>query len=126
MRLTSLPLGGRYVALSYVWGSGRSFTAREGNFKDLLRFDEFRRYLPSLPRTIRDAIELVRALGERYLWVDALCIIQDSKRSWALNSRIVSKFWSNHFLFVAACELQGRRKPPPHDGGTYGHNCGFL
>ena len=97
MRLTSLPLGGRYVALSYVWGSSRSFTAREGNFKALLRFDGFRRYLPSLPRTIRDAIELVRALGERYLWVDALCIIQDSKRSWALNSRIVSKFLEQSF-----------------------------
>ncbi|GKZ32402.1 hypothetical protein AbraIFM66950_001768 [Aspergillus brasiliensis] len=32
-----------------------------------------------LPRTIADAMLLVRELHERYLWVDRLCIIQDSE-----------------------------------------------
>lgn len=30
-----------------------------------------------LPNTIKDAIIFVRTLGERYLWIDALCIVQD-------------------------------------------------
>jgi hypothetical protein len=32
-----------------------------------------------IPKVIQDAIELVRRLGERYLWLDRLCIVQDAK-----------------------------------------------
>lgn len=30
-----------------------------------------------LPQTVRDAVTVARRLGFRYLWIDALCIIQD-------------------------------------------------
>ncbi|CAG8976499.1 hypothetical protein HYALB_00005996 [Hymenoscyphus albidus] len=33
-----------------------------------------------LPQTIKDAISIVRILGKRYLWVDALCILQDDEQ----------------------------------------------
>jgi len=35
--------------------------------------------LEEFPKTICDAIELCRELGERYLWVDSMCITQDSE-----------------------------------------------
>jgi hypothetical protein len=35
--------------------------------------------LHSLAKTIRDAIVITRFLGYKYLWVDSLYIIQDSK-----------------------------------------------
>lgn len=104
MRLTSLPPGKRYVALSYVWGSGPVFTTKESNIKSLLSHGGIRKNLSSLPRTIRDSIELVRALGERYLWVDALCIIQDSKRSWTLNSRVMDLVYGNAYLTICAAD----------------------
>ena len=34
--------------------------------------------MDDISQTIKDAIKVVRAIGMRYLWVDALCIIQDS------------------------------------------------
>ncbi|KAF4986950.1 hypothetical protein FDECE_15681 [Fusarium decemcellulare] len=64
-----------YLILSYCWGDANE-TAKTttGNIEQRLKgFD-----VASLPRTIRDAIKLTRAMGFRYLWVDAICIIQSS------------------------------------------------
>ncbi|ETN44870.1 uncharacterized protein HMPREF1541_09745 [Cyphellophora europaea CBS 101466] len=66
-----------YIALSYVWGdkeqsyavSAESY-AKLSDKGALLKLD--------LSRTVADAILLVQNLGFRYLWVDALCIRQDS------------------------------------------------
>ncbi|RDW57116.1 hypothetical protein BP6252_13862 [Coleophoma cylindrospora] len=63
-----------YVALSYCWGGPQLFTTTIATIEDRICS------IPGndLPKTIRDAIFVTRSLGIRYLWVDALCIIQDS------------------------------------------------
>jgi hypothetical protein len=69
-----------FVALSYVWGdvmNGSKLIARNSNIEDLhapgsLQSD-------CLPVTVEDAIISCRRLGERFLWVDVLCIVQDNK-----------------------------------------------
>lgn len=73
-----------YLTLSYVWGT-EEMEAHNGmkptvtNRKNICTVNgEERTPLPkNLPRTIRDAILLTGCLGYRYLWVDALCIVQD-------------------------------------------------
>ena len=79
MSLVQAPLDCRYIALSYVWGAaGNSYSTTRANFDS--------RSLPAgidlsvLPATIADAIHLVQMLGERYLWIDMLCIIQDNSQ----------------------------------------------
>ncbi|ETS78056.1 hypothetical protein PFICI_10118 [Pestalotiopsis fici W106-1] len=65
----------RYACLSYVWGDGSQVqyttTTRDG----LEALNGLREV--SLPPTIQDAIKVVKEAGLRYLWVDALCILQD-------------------------------------------------
>ncbi|KAI9663660.1 MAG: hypothetical protein M1821_007150 [Bathelium mastoideum] len=70
----------RYVALSYVWGGLDQLRNTISNDSLLSRPFSLRlpQYHKLLRNTIKDAISLVRQLGERYLWVDALCIIQDA------------------------------------------------
>ena len=62
-----------YAALSYKWGLDPIYTASKNEMMNgrLSLKDK------PIPRTIRDAMTLVAIVGERYLWVDALCIVQD-------------------------------------------------
>ena len=70
-----------YFALSYCWGtSQRSLTSlrlTKANLEDLQKCGALTDDKDDLPSTIRDAMLLTRQLGQRYLWVDALCICQD-------------------------------------------------
>lgn len=105
MCLTKLPSGERYIALSYTWGKGvRPFVTKKDNIRSLLMSGGIRKWLPEFPRTIRDAIGLTVDLGERYLWVDAICIIQDSDRSWALNSRVMDLVYGSAYLTICAAD----------------------
>lgn len=69
--------GCRYIALSYLWGQCNTFLTLKKNLACLEERESLSKYIEQIPWTIRDAICLTRRLGERYLWVDALCIIQD-------------------------------------------------
>jgi len=77
MNIVLIPQDCRYCALSYVWG--KSFepwlTLTRENASSLGAKHSLRN--AHLPRTIRDAIMVTSELGERYLWVDSLCIVQD-------------------------------------------------
>lgn len=65
---------GSYVALSYCWGGDSTFVL---NVKTI-GFLQEGIPLADYPATLRDAIIITRSLGIQYLWIDALCIRQDS------------------------------------------------
>ncbi|KAF2790566.1 HET-domain-containing protein, partial [Melanomma pulvis-pyrius CBS 109.77] len=70
-----------YASLSYCWG-----VAGKGSPWNLTRerLAEFEKMIPTevLPKTIADAIQVVRANGIQYLWVDSLCIVQNDADDW--------------------------------------------
>ncbi len=70
----------RYLTLSYIWGTGIKFQAKKSNISMLSTPGALGEgsVWEQLSNTIRDAILLTKKLGERYLWVDSLCIVQDS------------------------------------------------
>lgn len=66
--------------------------------------DSFRQGLPisELPRTFQDLIVLARAFGVRYMWIDALCIIQDSTEDWEHEGAAMWKVYANSLCTIAA------------------------
>ncbi|KAH8804855.1 heterokaryon incompatibility protein-domain-containing protein [Xylogone sp. PMI_703] len=89
----------KYVALSYCWGSPHSglFTT-DDTLTDMMRGVP----LDCLSKTIQDAIIVVRKLGLKYLWVDALCIIQENKMDWSRESKRMDLVYSNAYLTIGA------------------------
>lgn len=79
-----------YVALSYVWGLAENYTTVLSNIRIHQQQGSLEACLDKIPKVIRDAMDLVRRLGLRYLWVDSLCIVQNSNRSWTLNARMMN------------------------------------
>ena len=74
--ISALP-NSEYAALSYVWGkSQHRLEATKANYLSLEEKDSLLKH--QLPRTIEDAIQVAKKLDLRYLWIDGLCIIQDS------------------------------------------------
>jgi hypothetical protein len=75
-----LPTGERhnYIALSYTWGKIDPLVLKKDNEAELQKEGALKAYQSQLPLTIKDAINLCRMLGWTYLWVDSLCICQDT------------------------------------------------
>lgn len=65
-----------YATLSYRWGGYRGFLTQQATFGVRWRGIRFQ----DLPKLFQDAVVVTRHLGIRYLWIDALCIIQDNKQ----------------------------------------------
>jgi hypothetical protein len=70
------PQSCEYIALSYVSGQpSLSFESKLANIESLKTPGALLKQY--LPRTLSDVMEACKRLGYQYLWVDALCIIQD-------------------------------------------------
>jgi hypothetical protein len=58
--------------------------------------------LDTFPKTFRESIRVVQALNVRYLWIDSLCIIQDSQDDWSREAANMDIIYSNSYCNIAA------------------------
>ncbi|KAG4443507.1 hypothetical protein IFR05_000980 [Cadophora sp. M221] len=88
-----------YATLSYCWGPpGLNATTTKENIEQRRLNISFE----SLPKTVQDAVKVARDLGIRYLWVDALCIIQEDKEDWARESAVMGQIYRKSLCTLAA------------------------
>ena len=57
-----------------------------------------------LPRTVRHAIALNRLLGETYLWVDRLCIVQDDESTKSAQINSMASIYADSYLTIVAAQ----------------------
>jgi hypothetical protein len=99
-----------FVALSYCWGQpepGKPYWFRNEKaiLADLQQTDALTpdsKFGSQLPQTIRDTIAIVRQIGERYLWIDSLCIVQDDFEMKSIELPKMSEIYAEAVLTIIA------------------------
>ncbi|KAF2475524.1 HET-domain-containing protein [Lindgomyces ingoldianus] len=89
---------GKYLALSYRWGKANTLCTTTNKLAKHLSAIP----LSSMPQTMQDAVIVTRKLGHRYLWIDALCILQDSNEDWEYHASQMHIIFANAWLVVSA------------------------
>jgi hypothetical protein len=90
---------GRYAILSYCWGNSKNLLKTTSTSLDTHKNGIS---LAQLPKTIRDAVDITRELGIDFLWVDSLCILQDSEQDWEVESAKMGEYFKNAHITIAA------------------------
>ncbi|KAF5249379.1 hypothetical protein FANTH_5260 [Fusarium anthophilum] len=96
-----------YMTLSYRWAKTPSIRLLSSNFEAV------RKGAPTsqLPKTFREAITVAHRFSIRYLWIDSLCIIQDSPEDWARESLQMHLVYAN-----SACTISATASGGPDEG----------
>ena len=91
-----------YLTLSYVWRSINAFRLRRAKLAQLMTKGSLVAFHSELPRTILDAIHLTRLLGERYIWIDSLCLLEDDPQDLANGIQSMDVIYERSYLTIVA------------------------
>ncbi|RSL87594.1 hypothetical protein CEP51_002141 [Fusarium floridanum] len=92
----------RYIALTYCWGPEPHASKQLKTTS--LNLSQHLQTIPEslLPQAIQDSVTLARALSIPFLWVDALCILQDVSTDWDQQCAVMERIYGNAYVTVAA------------------------
>lgn len=100
--------GINYLSLSHCWGPSPEPSAplggRMGSVLTDSTLSDWQKDLPidDLPLVFQDAIRICTSLGFEYLWIDSLCILQDSLDDWHVQSAVMGDVYKFAWLNIAA------------------------
>ncbi|KAI9785191.1 MAG: hypothetical protein M1839_000829 [Geoglossum umbratile] len=87
-----------YLAFSHCWGDCEAFKLSTANYNTSLEGIKFF----ELSKNSQHAIQITLRLGYSYIWIDSLCIIQDSPLDWATESAKMGNVYSNAVCTIAS------------------------
>ncbi|KAH8749169.1 heterokaryon incompatibility protein-domain-containing protein, partial [Hyaloscypha finlandica] len=87
-----------YVSLSHCWGPKPIIKLLASNMKELQENIPWNK----LSKTFQDAITVAWKLGFRYIWIDALCILQDSFEDWEYHASKLAQVFADSQLTISA------------------------
>jgi hypothetical protein len=90
----------KFIALSYVWGVSQTMKLYRSNSREWER--EGALPVAALPQTIVDAIDVTRELGVDFIWIDALCIVQDNPADLREQISSVALIYRSAFFTIIA------------------------
>lgn len=92
------PVHGPYLTLSHCWGQALFIKLTRLNVCSMI--EGFA--IAELPQTFQDAVLIAQKPKVRYIWIDALCILQDSEEDWRREAASMGEVYSNSLCNVAA------------------------
>lgn len=94
------PASCRYVTLSHSWGKEPLIKLVKSSIERFSSLSGIPWHL--MPLTFQQAVSVTRRLGLAYIWIDALCIIQDSDEDWRYESARMTSVYANCYLNLSA------------------------
>ena len=88
----------RYATLSHRWAANQMPKLTRSNIAQLMTSID----VNTLPPVFADAIEISRTLEVPYIWIDALCIIQNDAEDWDKEAALMGQVYSNAFCNLGA------------------------
>ncbi|KAI1385462.1 heterokaryon incompatibility protein-domain-containing protein [Hypoxylon trugodes] len=94
----------RYAALSYVWGGATTTLTSTSNLALLREPGSLFSSQVTLPKTIKYTIGLLERLDIPYLWLDALCIVQDDNATKQRQIHAMAWIYANAYITIIAAD----------------------
>lgn len=95
---SGIPTNIRYTTLSHCWGSIEFFKLTSSKLQTLMESIP----IEQLSKVFQDAIDLTRRIGIEYIWIDSLCIVQDSSEDWTRESEMMGKVYECSWVNISA------------------------
>ena len=97
LRVTTNLERGRYTTVSHRWGGDIPFKTTRRNLRSYTKCIN----VTQLPQNFQDAIQVTRMLGIRYIWIDALCIVQNDRADWREQAGQMGTIYENSTIMLA-------------------------